>query len=72
MSTHENVQTFFIQRFTISFTFSRFMTRDNHELHNKIIVKQALKRRLRCLSRDRKSLYQNDIIHSHHEKDKCC
>ncbi len=72
MLTHEDVQTSFLRRFAVSFSFSRLMTRDNHEFYYKSFVKQAFRRRLRCLSRDRESLYQNDIIYLRHEKNNCC
>jgi hypothetical protein len=72
MSTHENAQTSFLRRFAIFFLFSRFMTKNNHEFHYKSFVKQTFKRHLRCLSRDRESLYENDIIYSRHEENNCC
>ncbi len=72
ISTHKDVQTFFLQRFAIFFFFSKFMTRNNHEFHYKSFVKQTFKRCLRCLFRDRESLYKNDIIYSRHEKNNCC
>ncbi len=84
MSTHENAQVFFLQRFAIYFSFSKFMTRNNHEFHYKYsfvqrnvinqfdFVKQTFKRRLRYLFRNRESLYQNDIIYFCHEENNCC
>ncbi len=71
MSTHEDAQTFFLRRFA-NFFFSRFMIRDNHKFHYKFLVKQTFRRCLRCLFRDRKSLYQNNIIYFRHEENNCC
>jgi hypothetical protein len=72
MSTHEYAQTYFLRRFAVFFSFSKLMTKDNHKFHYKSFVKQAFRRRLRCLSRDRESLYENDIIYSRHEENNCC
>ncbi len=68
MSTNENAQTSFIRRYAIFFSFSRFLTRDNHEFYHRFIFEQTRSQRLRCLSRDYKSLYENDIIYSRHKK----
>ncbi len=72
MSMHEDAQTSFLRRFAISSSFSRLMTKDNHEFYYRFFVKQTFRHRLRCLSRDRESLYRNDIIYSCHEENNCC
>jgi hypothetical protein len=68
MSTNESAQTSFIRRYAIFSSFSRFLTKDNHEFYHKFIFEQARSQRLRCVSRDCRSLYENDIIYSRHKK----
>ncbi len=68
MSTNESVQTSFIRRYAIFSSFSRLLTRNNHEFYHKFIFEQTRNQRLLYLSRDCKSLYENDIIHFRHKK----